>query len=208
VLVRDGYLAAEAGQFPSANGHSAKSPGPRFVPQIICRLDKDSGITQTGILTNLQEDFRMSTQAAHPVGPDDRVPPLTAPPISNDCDQALRWFHSWAKTFKMVFRAGGTWDSACLLMHLCIKSEYDADGGSGARDDELMKASGLSSQQYQYVLRQLQSRRLIDVNVLPENGDEVKTIRLADGRFKRYTITSGDVTTSFWAAVGSKVQCT
>ena len=71
-----------------------------------------------------------------------------------------------------------------------------------------MKASGLRSEQYKYALSQLQSRGLIEITVVPVNGDEMKTIRLAEGRFKRYTITSGDVTTSFWAAVGSNVRCT
>ena len=150
----------------------------------------------------------MSTPIAHPVEPDDRVPPLTAAPIGNDCDQALHWFHSWVNTFKMFYRAGGTWDSACLLMHLCIKYEYDAEGVSAARDDELMQASGLNSQQYNDALSRLQRLGLIEITVVPVNGDEMETIRLAEGRFKRYTITSGDVTTSFWAAVGSNVRCT
>jgi hypothetical protein len=150
----------------------------------------------------------MSTQIAHPVEPDDRVPPLTAPPNSNDCDQALHWFHSWVNTFKMFHRVGGTWDSACLLMHLCIKYEYDAEGVWAARDEELMQASGLNSQQYNYALSRLQRQGLVEITVVPVNGDEMKTIRLAEGRFKRYTITSGNVTRSFWAAVGSSVRCT
>ena len=150
----------------------------------------------------------MSTQIAHPVQPDDGVPPLTPPPISNDCDQALHWFYSWVNTFKMFYRAGGSWDSACLLMHLCIKYEYDAEGVSATRDEELMQASGLNPQQYNDALSRLQRQGLIDITVVPVNGDEMKTVRLAEGRFKRYTITSGDVTTSFWAAVGSNVRCT
>lgn len=150
----------------------------------------------------------MSRHIAQPVERNDRVPALTAPPTSNDCDQALHWFHSWVNTFKMFYRAGGSWDSACLLMHLCIEHEYDAEGASVARDDELMAASGLNSQQYNDALKRLQREGLIEITVVPENGDEMKTIRLAEGRFKRYTITSGDVTTSFWAAVGSNVRCT
>ena len=45
----------------------------------------------------------MCSQIAQPVEPDDRVPALTAPPVSNDCDQALHWFHSWVSTFKPIF---------------------------------------------------------------------------------------------------------
>ena len=151
----------------------------------------------------------MSTRIAHPVEPDHRVPArIDGPPISNDRDQALHWFHTWMKSFKMLYRAGGSWDSACLLTHLCIKHEYDADGVSAIRDDELMEASGLSSQQYEYALSRLRGQGLIDIDVLPVNGGEMKTIRLAEGRIKRYTITSGDVTRSFWAAVGSSVRCT
>ena len=149
----------------------------------------------------------MASGIADPVEPDGRVPALIGAPVSDDCDHALQWFHSWEKTFRIVYRAGGTWDSASLLMHLLIENEHGAEGVSATRDDELREALGLDPWQYKDALTRLQERRLIEIAVVPVNGEEMKTIRLAEGRFKRYTISSGDGSTSFWAAVGCKVRC-